>query len=667
MSMKSRTIAAWMLDLALFLVIAWILAGFIGHAFVAPPSFDGAVNLNTALSFVEGHGYGFLYSEFFPFPAQTDGPFTLPAGLLMRWGGVTPLTTQGVNLAYLVGTVTVCFLIVTRVTRSSTFGLLGTIILLMTPGLAIYAVGGFGEIPVLFWFLLTLLVLAPVLNQTVPSRLRLILGGVALALCYLTKTVALLLVAPTLVLFAAIFVLQHRQHAGFLLWLMAGLVTPIFGWELFRLVEIGSLSGYELWWRLQLGQTFQQSGADEALQTAGRSGLAKGEVHLGILGGQVGTPPSVLVAFLLLPWLVVVGAMIARWRQRDMPSVFCLAACSAVSALYFLWWLVIEQTPMAWLRRIADGLIVQQMLLVIALAALVGACRASGRFALPRRVGAALLLVILLIPEAFLIRNGQTLTNPPAASDVELDTLALATKVRGLPQDATLFGFGWWKAPVLALFSGRAINNYYYWEPAKINVLQHKYLLLDAFSKALDQADVQQILSSATSHVVADGPGGTIYELDQVLAYRPFTDADRDPAKLRADFKVADGAYSATRGFYDAEGASTWAKPDAALLLRRTDQTQLSMSFYMPPQIRTEEPGSPLLLHIFSPGCLDSSVSIEPGVQTVVLPLACPPSATPEAMEVSLHLNGHIPTVRQIDADQRRLAYLVTDIRLQRP
>jgi len=666
--MKSKSIAVWALELFLLLAIARVLAGFIRYAVVAPPNFDGAMNLNTALSFLEGHGYGFFYGEFFPFPAQTDGPFTLPAALLMHWGGVTPSTTQGVNLAYLVGTVIVCFLLMRRITRSSAFGLLGTVILLMTPGLASTAMGGFGEIPVLFWFLLALLALAPVLSQTAPPRFRLILGGVALAFCYLTKTVAVLLVAPTFVLFAAIFVLRHRQPAWSLLWLVAGLVTPIVGWEVFRLVEVGGLRSYALWWRLQLGQTLQQSGANETLHAAHRSALAKGEEHLGILAGQVGTPPLALGAFLLLPWLVVIAAIIAKWRQRDVASVFCLAACVAVSGLYFLWWLLIEQTQMAWLRRIVDGFLLQQILLVIALAALAGAFRSRGRFALPRRIGVALLLVILLIPEAFLFRNGQTLTNPPTASDVDLDTLALANKVRDLPADATLFGFGWWKDPVLALFSGRDVTNYYYWDPAKIDALPHKYLLVDSYAKELAQpALLQDILLSGSSHAVADGPGGAIYEMDKVLPYRPFPDADRDPAKLRADFKVADGSYAATRGFYDAEGASAWAKPDAALLLRRTDQTQLSLSFYMPSQIRTEEPGTALVLRISSPGCLDSSVPIEPGVRTIVLPLTCPPPATPEAIEVSFYLNGHIPTVRQIDADKRRLAYLVTDIRLQGP
>ena len=97
--MAPKAAAGIALNLALAFIIAWILVGYIRYAELSPspPSFDGAMNLNTAMSFIQGRGYGFFYDVFFPFPAQTDGPFTLPAAILLRLGGVTPLTTQGVK------------------------------------------------------------------------------------------------------------------------------------------------------------------------------------------------------------------------------------------------------------------------------------------------------------------------------------------------------------------------------------------------------------------------------------------------------------------------------------------------------------------------------------------------------------------------------------------
>jgi hypothetical protein len=88
--MKSRSYARLAPDLVLLLIVAWVLAGYIRYAVIAPPTFDGAMNLNTGLSFVEGRGYGFFYNVFFPFPAQTDGPSPCPRGCSCDWAALHP-------------------------------------------------------------------------------------------------------------------------------------------------------------------------------------------------------------------------------------------------------------------------------------------------------------------------------------------------------------------------------------------------------------------------------------------------------------------------------------------------------------------------------------------------------------------------------------------------
>ena len=652
------------LNLVLLLTIGWVLLGYARYAAVAPPNFDGAMNLNTALSFVKGHGYGFFYNVFFPFPAQTDGPFTLPAGLLMRLAGVTPLATQGVSLAYLVGTVVAGLMLLRRLLRSFTVALAGMIILLTTPGLFPYSMGGIGEIPCLFWLFLSLLILASTLDTNSPPAARLLLGGSTLALCYLTKVIALLLVVPTLVLFTLIFVLRSHRHARNVIWLFLGLVSPIAAWEVFRLVEIGSVTGYLLWWHLQIEQAFQQSGAADIIPIDGL--IAKLTQHLHILRDMLGTPQPALAVFLLVPWIVTFATVVRGWQSRDWGNVFCLSSFGSIAVLYFFWWLIMELTYMAWPRRIVDGVMVQQILLMGAVAALIQVGGPGGKLAILRRLLPLGLAVALTVTECFLIVTGETLTDPPTATAVDRDVLALANKVRDLPEDATLFGFGWWKAPVLALFSGRPMMNFQSWDPRAIDALPHKYLVLDFSAKSLHQ-DVQNILAAGTSHLVADGPGGAIYELDKVLPFAPFTAPDRDTRKLRSGFTIANGPYAAIRGFNSAQGDYAWVKPDAAVLLRRTVQTKLSLSIFVPSQLAAAHTGTPLQLHIISANCIDSTVPIESGMMTIILPLSCPPSAAPEAMEISLHANGQIPTVRQIDAGTARLAYEMSNMHLRKP
>lgn len=275
--MTRRTAVAVVLNLPLLLIIAWIFAGYLRYALTAPPSFDGAINLNTALSLMKGQGYGFFYDIFYPFPAQTDGPLILPAGILMRLGGVTPLTAQGVNLAYLFGTVVAAFLLLRSLTGSATVALAGAVVLLRTPGLFPYSMGGYGEIPTLFWMLCSLNILAPTLDAGPPSAARLGLGGGALALCYLTKTVGAMLVVPTLIVFASAFFLRHGRKSEQITWLFIGLALPVLSWEAFRLIEIGSWRGYRDWWRLQFGQLYCSLGQPKRckdIQARSRKGLS---------------------------------------------------------------------------------------------------------------------------------------------------------------------------------------------------------------------------------------------------------------------------------------------------------------------------------------------------------------------------------------------------------
>jgi hypothetical protein len=624
------------------------------------------MNLNTALSFMKGQGYGFFYDIFYPFPAQTDGPLILPASILMRLGGVNPLTAQGVNLAYLFGTALAAFLLFRSLTGSTTVALAGAVVLLRTPGLFPYSMGGYGEIPTLFWMLCSLNILAPTLDAGPPSGARLALGGGALALCYLTKTVGVMLVVPTLIVFASAFFLRHGRKSERITWLFIGLALPVLSWEAFRLIEIGSWRGYRDWWRLQFGQTLLQSGTAETLY-GHRGPIAKGIEHLNMLGRQVGTPPIWLAIFLLAPWLAVPAVIARLWRGGDLKATFYLAACWCVALLYFVWWLFIEATDQAWLRRIVTGLMLQQVIAVIVLVALAQALRRSGAYSLPRRLVLACSAIVLAISQAFFLLSGGTFFHPPTASADDLDQISLAKTIRELPADATLFGFGWWKAPVLALFSGRAITNLYAWDPEKINQLPHKYLVVDFYAKGLAAQELEDVLSTIDSRVVSTAPGGAVYEIDKALPFEPFGAQEQDPANLRPGYVVADGAHAATRGFYRPEGSVAWIKPDAALRLRRQNQTDVSLSIYVPPQLATEARDTPLQLHLQGAGCLDHTAPLVPGEHLIVLPLTCPPSEDPASMELTLHVNGAMPRPRQIDGDQRRLALLVKDISLKGP
>ena len=286
----------------------------------------------------------------------------------------------------------------------------------------------------------------------------------------------------------------------------------------------------------------------------------------------------------------------------------------------------------------------------------------------------ATLAVVLLVAEAFFTANGDLIFMPPKPDQVEraqadLDQLAVAQAIRELPPDAKIFGWGWWKAPVLALFSGREIMDFYRWRPDMIDALPRKYLVLDATVKAYAPTvakELEGILSAANYTVMVDRPGGAIYALNKVLPYAPFTASDRDSKEIGASFNPVSGPSVAARGLYAAEGLSAWAKPDSALLLKRDAQAMFSLSIVVPPALLTVvASGEALKLDIASPGCLNASVSLRAGQQIITEQLSCAPVKEPVTMEISLHVNGHVPFIRHIDADPRRRAFQIVSAQLQ--
>lgn len=86
------------------LCLVSIIVFYVQTALWSPPSFDGGLNLNVARSLLEGTGYGSYYNGFrlFPIETQTNAPYVFPAALAFGVLGVGLLSSQVVNLGYVV-------------------------------------------------------------------------------------------------------------------------------------------------------------------------------------------------------------------------------------------------------------------------------------------------------------------------------------------------------------------------------------------------------------------------------------------------------------------------------------------------------------------------------------------------------------------------------------
>ncbi|MGF6240989.1 hypothetical protein P3T42_002740 [Paraburkholderia sp. GAS38] len=663
---QSRSTIIGLLASVLFSgIIAWTFLGLVRYAIVAPPSFDGAMNLNTAASFLHGHGYGFFYDRFFPFPAQTDGPFILPATIAFWLGGITPFTSQVVNLVYIAALICVMVVLLRRVGAPLWLALFGVMVCVATPGFVEYSMNGYGEVPVMVWFLAALAVLASAESHKNLSLARLFSVGLLFGMAYLTKVVALVCVAPAIVVLGCTLLAQPNKfrRLGFL---CAGFAVPVFAWEIFRLVEVGSVRDYVHWWWFQLAQIRAQSGANRT--DAAEGFLSKGVHHLSILADLTGVAAPWLAIGIVVP--IVIGAILARDRRRSANARLVLWSLVAVTGLYFYWWLFMSPTAMTWLRRILDGFLLLQCLTVGVLAAVWLRPREASEPSIGKAKILRPVMLLALIPVVIcqlqLVRSGQSITHPPQSPSYALDMYRVADKVRSLPQDATIFGTAWWQAPVVSLFSQRQFMNIDHWLAPKVNALGDKYFVTDMYTEGISQSSIHAVLDRSTYHTLLKLNGGSLYKLDSVQSYAPFTAEDSNPADLASGFDFAREDYPHRRGIFERESnRDAWVSVDAAVMLRRSNENVLRMTFEVPRELVKGLAPKAALLHVTSPGCLDQALPLNKvGVRTVSLPLTCQGLPMAQPFQVNLSVDDHVPLIPQIDADNRLRSFKLRSMEL---
>ena len=628
------------------------------YAATTYPSFDGAMNLNVARSLAEGHGYGFRYDSFFAFPAQTDGPFVLPAALLFRLFGITLFTAQAVSLLYLVGFGLAVLLLLRRLAAPLWLAAATAIACLLMPGVADYGLNGYGELPMLTWLLAALLAAATCVHTPAPAPVFPALTGLLFGMAVLTKTVALLPALPALAICALLLATRPaiafpRQRLADPTILACGFLVTLLGWELFRLACLGGVGAWHLWWQLQLGQVAQQSGAQAGLDPARLSATLV--LHLHLLAGMVGVPVAALLLWLVLPWSLAAWHLARHPVAR--PQRLLLTTLLVCTLLYFAWWLAITPTGMAWLRRILPGLLLQTCLI----AALIAAGLRTPATGTPRRRATApVMLAIAGLIELRMLVLGAHPFPPTDVMQRRHDITDAVARLRALPADAVIFGVGWWQAPVLALFSDRSLMNFDRWDPARINALPAAYFLVDDAAINLGQPPLREVFSTTRLDPLLRTPNVALYRIRSVDPTLPM----RDPAPLATGF---DGGNEIphTIGWYPPGGGWAWVRRHSTIRLARTGQTRLTLDAAFWSELFP--PGTPVRqLHIGAPPCIDQDVPIPgAGRHRIDIPLHCPPTEAIAPLDVTLSIDAGLAVRHQLDADTRDLSFEITTLKLQ--
>lgn len=610
-------------------------------------SFDGAMNLEVARSLAEGHGYKRMYDgrSGFSHEIQSRAPFILPAAAIFYAFGVGVWQSQLTNLLYLAGFALVIFALVRRV-ASLEWGLAAVAFCLWIPGIRDIAMNAYGEVPALAWWLGAVLVLTADRDRA-PGAGRMFWAGLLAGMAVLTKTV----LAIGLVALVPIFLAQFATRRDLRAWIAglfafaAGLVLPVAAYELAHLAAVGNVALWHAWLKDEAHTIHMQAG------TAGGFGDTRGVaskivVHSKVLSENTGVPR------LLLPFWIggpIVLALLALRFIKSVPMRAALWSLVVFVAIYFAWWLGFTPTAKAWYRRIFNGVLVLEMLLVVVSAIL---WTASARVRQIKLGAAALVASVAMAALQVPVIAASIDFNAEDHEDIDSLREDLAAVAR-VPADETIFAVGWYSAPALSVYSGRRFDDISNETPASLAASSPAYLALDKQAQRngggltwIDLYAHRDIANTPTLHLV---------EIDATTPRNPFEGTTVDQGALQGYADFHRGEYPYISGFYGREADGwRWAMADAEALLRYRGEAEFNIDVYIP-ELDAYHWHRPVGITVSIDGCkLGTIRQDEAGRQRWWLPMSNCPLQAGKTVAVRVTADNLFDS-----RDDRQLAYVI--------
>jgi len=628
-----RSLPANLVGLFLLAAIGWLFSYFIGIALVRYPDFDGALNLNVAKSLLEGNGYRNFYHEWVPFFPETNAPFVFPAVGAIALFGVSPIGTQFVNLLYLVAFAVLVFLLVARLSNRLT-ALIAVFVVLQAPGLYSFGMNGYGEVAALTFMLAACLVLCRALESD--KRGLVILGGAFLALSYLTKTVALIWIAPVVICFLAARPRNRRRADA--TYLVLSMALPVMAWELYRLATLHGFDQYALWWRVKLTDILDRAGPSTRLQDT-PGWLNKAQSHATLLDGWLRFPARGLTIAYLVALTLAAFSVIRNWRN-DAGGRFVFASLFLTTILYFAWWIFLTPTQEAWLRRIMNGLIVAEMVTILAIY----------RLAWVRSPVAVLSLIAL----GAVVAHNQLLWDRPDDRRQTATTRAFFERVSALPQASELYAAGWYQSPVTALVTGRKFFDFTRHSSTEINGNRNERFLVIEQAAQYQRRWLADVLKRCVCEAVFANGAGRIYRV---------RGARDDAGDLATTTVITADSGVFGIGFFAGDSEIRWSSERAQLRLPLADFDQLLLWLHVPASERMTTHPSPSVLEIHRGDCRLARAELAGGENQLLIENNCRGKTYGDTLE--FHMNGHI-TPAAAAPDTRELAWLFRSMELIR-
>jgi len=502
--------------LAVIFVILIIALRSIQEAYFTLPSFDGAINLQVPENLIRYGRYATRYNSIIDFDhcIQSGVPLLLPIYFVFLALGKSTFTAQLVSSIYLILSAVVIYYF-TALNSNRFFGLVCLLLFMLTPYLLRCGHHIYGEIPALFYFLSSLVLLNRLeKNPDVPRMVLPFFVGFLYGLSCLTKTV-MLIAAPSLLFFLMIdLFFIHKLKKKHCALMFIGFILPIAAFECYKIIQLGA-DMYSGWWAKQSSAIMTHAGVDTKYQ-ATTNLYTKMLIHKGNFCKFFRMNTFTMLCFLCIPPIIFIVNYSYRFIQRKRDQVnIALAIVCGTACTYMVWWIFITPTVRAWPRRIINGYILQEIAFVISLYFLwkfLSATNYKVHFS-KKIIGGSVftvMLLVILFQGVVNVRGAGFLFEP---SQEKLNAERIAKTIEMLPQKAKIFGFGWWQAPILSFLSNRMfLDIALYRLPSFPVKLQDTYFVID-YPESLDTVEFY-VLEKTKNRLIEKHGYNYLYQIE---------------------------------------------------------------------------------------------------------------------------------------------------------
>lgn len=586
--MKSLDLIKKMVTLVSIILFLLFSISLVLTVYYSTLSFDGAMNFQVSKNLFSFGEYATNYNGItvFDHTIQTGSPLLFPVAIVFFIFGINIFTAQIPSVIYLL-LLTVTIYYVSSKLANNWISLITLLVFLQTPFLLEFAVNGYGEIPTLFFILLGTYFFYKLERSDITNKNRIsIFIGILFGLAYLTKTIALIAVPSFLIVFLLDVLLLKKNEIRYYILISISFFVPVILFEIYKFLSLGYYN-YVSWWSVELSHIFSQSGVTSGFQDS--IGIFdKLTTHFLLLSGFLDLPPTWLLIFLIVPYILIATKVTIDFLINKLNNIsISILFLSGISSTYLIWWLLVTPTSKAWMRRIINGVLIHEIITIFAIYICWRYLFVNIRLYKIQKhkiylVGVSIIIISLSASVLIYISHSPYLKFPTAPSKERIELETFVESINDLPENAKLYGVGWWQAPVISFASNKNIYDINKIDLDSFNNGINNYFIVDSYLYSIGKSEMESVLNRSDYKLINKEDTHYLYKINNISPYKKFTTEERDSSYLLSSIDYVMQDYSYVRGLYAYEGNKRWSMNRSSVLLKYSGENLFYLSTVFP-------------------------------------------------------------------------------------